>query len=101
MTPKEKAKDLIARFIKTERMCDCFCEHGINDCNCTHEQTELESAKKCALICVDEIMKSDDLIIYNKLNKYLNVLEHTSDDAWIAEEKIAFWNKVEQEINKL
>jgi len=96
MTPKEKAKELVERFIKTERMCDCYCEHSPNDCDCVAKQTELESAKQCALICVDEIRKS--LLIIEGMDGYDFEITGLNAEGSI---KDIFWQKVKQEIEKL
>ena len=82
---QKKAKKLVDRFLETDRMCDCYCEHSPNDCDCSIKKTELESAKQCALICVDEQKKS--LRKGKIVNRDINELE--------------FLEKVKQEINKL
>ena len=64
MTPKEKAKELVQLFYNNQ---------------CSHSVTELayKSAKKCALICVDEILEFHDRI------------------------DVKYWKEIKQEINKL
>ena len=68
MTPKEKAQELVNRFAP---------------CVDTFHKGILENAKQCALIAVDEILKSYDSkdLIYPKEVKY--------------------WEEVKQEINNL
>lgn len=65
MTAKEKAKELIIKFRYQEK-------YTLN----------IEVAKQCALICVDEIISACE---YN--------LVETHNSVW--------WNKVKEEINKL
>jgi hypothetical protein len=66
MTAKEKAKELIQLFYNKQ---------------CSHSITELayKSAKQCALICVDEIVK--------------NTLQ--------VSQVLDYWEEVKQEIEKL
>ena len=66
MTPKEKAKELVQLFYNNQ---------------CSHSITELayKSAKKCALICVDETVK--------------NTLQ--------VSQVLDYWQEVKQEIIKL
>lgn len=65
MTTKTKAADLISRFLKSDKMV-----------------FNIEGAKECALIVVDEIFNNDNAFIQTKLqNKY--------------------WEEVKQEIEKL
>ena len=67
MTPKEKAKELVDKFNRVE---------GHNyDC----EYIETDMAFDCALICVDEVLKT---------------VPFTGDFR-------NYWNEVKQEINKL
>ena len=54
MTPKEKAKELVDRFLSIE---------GADDCGNSYPYV----AKQCALICVDEIIESIRHIIGEKL----------------------------------
>ena len=66
MTPKEKAEQLVVKFLKHSRA-----EKDI---------TPIQSAKLCALIAVDEILKA--------------VIS-------IADKKYDYWQEVKQEIEKL
>jgi len=77
MTPKEKAKELVDNFMHYVEMKDFF-----------GDDKELENAKKCTLICVDEIIKS--ISIYDTLKQMSN---------W--KSIIGYWNEVKQKIEKL
>lgn len=74
MTPKTKCDFLIGKFIQHSRA-----EKNISP---------LQSAKKCALICVDEILNTlgSDRIIYGSEYRY---------------QEDNFWNDVKTEINNL
>lgn len=76
MTPKEKAKELVDKFISYSYFSD-----GNNSMNRANEQED--NAKECALIAVDEIT-SIKLLWYQKDTKELE-----------------YWKEVKQEINKL
>ena len=75
MTPKEKAKELIEKF-KRYSWISCF-EGG-------EELSNIESAKYCALIAVDEI-----------------IYEHNLHLTKFGHECILFWKEVKQELEKL
>jgi hypothetical protein len=64
MKPKEKAKELVSRFIESDNMV-----------------FNIEGAKECALIAVDEMIEESIGYLSIKRNKY--------------------WKKVKQEIEKL
>ena len=68
MAPKEKAKELVEKFEYNGVMID---DIRMNE----------EDAKQCALICVDEILKS-----YNALEHYPENLRD-------------YWQEVKQELN--
>jgi len=75
MTPKEKAEQLVDRFVKLT--------YSVNKFNYITE-LECEVSKQCALICVEEI---------------LNIHTHPKDGR---QDNIAeFYKEVEQEINNL
>ena len=76
MTPKEKAESLIDRFIPNTRIWND--EKGWEDC--------MESAKRCALITVDEIINS--LENYGK----------ESDELQNMENDFRYWQEVKQEL---
>ena len=59
-----------------------------------------EQAKQCALIAVDEIIKSKKLNYLFTQNQ-INSMESTSDDRWIHETFIEYWDKVKHELEKL
>ena len=70
MTPKEKAKELVSKFQK-----QIFFD-------VTNERLDIEEAKGCALIAVDEIIQAIDNVMFpNPFKQY--------------------WNKVKQEIEKI
>jgi len=91
MTPKEKAKQL-------------YDEHKTlfkhYDANPKLNTGLHEYFKKCALITVNEIIKSEKLD-YLFTQKQINSIESTSDDRWIHETFIDYWNEVKREIQKL
>lgn len=72
MTPKEKAIELV----------DKFMEHTVEWDNVTEYAFDSEyHAKQCALIAVDEIIKNDTIFLY---------VHH-----------LDFWKEVKHEINNL
>ena len=74
MTAKEKAKELVEKFrveVKDMMM------HGDGG-------DEIFYAKRCALICVDEILESHYKVLIGVMPKVYN-----------------YWKEVEQEINEL
>lgn len=59
-----------------------------------------EHAKRCALIAVDEIIKSKQLnYLFTKEQIYC--MEGTSDDRWIYETFHKYWKKVKQELKNM
>jgi len=75
MTPKEKADELVEKFIAPTKV---YHEHlGWVD--------YLDSAKECALIAVDEIIQE--------------VVESANNE--IKSTRVIYWQKVKQQINKL
>jgi len=71
MTPQEKAKELYIQMLSWQSECHKYLERNIISI----------SAKKCALIAVDEIRH-----LMNRLQNY---------------EEAVFWNEVKHEIEKL
>jgi len=69
MTPKEKAEELVNRFIYRRT-----------------DYVEIDDAKQCALIAVDEMIDNCDNSIVNE---------------FIRRGVISYWNEVKQEIEKL
>jgi hypothetical protein len=87
LTPKEKAKELIDRYLDIENYnnlnLDLFCD----ECGMS-----VESAKYCALIAVDEILKAIP-------NEYLDIY---GGEAYMQiNEDVEYWNEVKKEINNL
>jgi hypothetical protein len=74
MTPEEKAKELVEKFLSPTKV---YHEHlgWVN---------YLDSAKECALIAIDEI---------------LNTIEYSSQADELS--KVLYWEQVKNEINKL
>jgi len=85
MTPKEKARELVDKYLCIDEIynVDLFCD----ECGMSND-----AAKYCALIAVDEI---------------LNVIPNEYLDVWQGEtymainEDIAYWERIKQEIEKL
>lgn len=75
MTPKEKAIELVNKFIEFTRVFD----------DCSGWVDDIISAKQCTLIAVDEIM--------NALPPFTYGLEFVA--------KIDYWQEVKQEIENL
>ena len=74
MTPKERAKDLVGKFISHTLIFD----EGAGWLE------DKDEAKQCALIAVDEI---------------LNTIEYSSQADELS--KVSYWEEVKQEIEKL
>ena len=62
MTPKDKAKELVDRFLSIE---------GADDCGNSYSYV----AKQCALICVDEIQEHAQMI-ETKYERYNNPYQY-------------------------
>ena len=71
MIAKEKAKELVDRFLSIK---------GADDCGNSYSYV----AKQCALICVDEILESHYKV-------FVGVMPKVYD----------YWQEVKQEINKI
>lgn len=76
MTPREKAEDLVLKYLRID--------------NNTKEWFNTHIAKQCALIAVDEIIKSHPIFPLQFM------LESEALDA-----ALEFWQEVKQEIEKL
>jgi hypothetical protein len=78
MTPQEKAKDLVDKYLDLDNYnnlnLDLFCD----ECGMS-----TDAAKQCALIAVDELIKQQE--------KYNNGSFYPSN----------YWNEVKQEIEKI
>ena len=84
MKAKEKAKELIKNFGKV----DIFIQQEPTNIDCRIEDTDWKgTAEVCAILLVDEILKI--------LNDYWN------QDCKINNTKIAYYEEVKQEIEKL
>jgi hypothetical protein len=79
LTPKEKAEQLTNKFLlSTPITCD------------------IDDAKQCALIAVDEIMKAPFE------NSYIDLVpDEAEDTTWFWDKFTEFWTEVKQEIEKL
>ena len=75
MTPKDKAKELVDKFID-------YAYHWDEGFPLPKEYTPIWNAKQCALVCIDEILKNDDRM-------------------YLGSNDINYWEQVKQEINKL
>lgn len=108
MTPKDKAKKLFNRFYQLSESIEWTTDETIKQ-KAGEYNEELgpevekfwhEHAKRCALIAVDEIIKSKQLN-YLFTKEQISCMEGTSDDRWIYETFHKYWKKVKQEIQKL
>ena len=90
MTPKEKAEELFNKYcfaIRTEETDSGYF-------------TNVLYAKDCALIAVDEILKSKSLgYLFTKDEIYS--MESTSDSRWIYDRFMEYWEEVKQEIQNI
>jgi hypothetical protein len=88
MTPKEKAEELVSRFIVHTNL------FNPDNPNNNGWEKDIDSAKKCALIAVDEIL--------NDLKESLEIAEglHPHAKGLISGSLVA-WQKVKTEIEKL
>lgn len=88
MTPKEKAEELVLKYLRID--------------NNTKEWFNIHIAKQCALIAVDEILQSNsniNVFISSKDVKYKNKAEtEVKSDC---KENLKYWQEVKQEILKL
>ena len=84
MIPKEKAQELVNKYIDLTDECDCL------EYSCICFTMYEYKAKQCALIAVDEILNNS--IDYNA---YDGVSEN---DIWSDNE---YWQEVKKEINEL
>jgi hypothetical protein len=73
MTPKQKAEELVDKFISYSYYSD-----GNNSMERNYQQKD--NAKECALIAVDEILSWQD---------------------WMEKEMLNYWEEVKKEIEKL
>tara|TARA_R110000851_G_scaffold302743_1_gene460114 strand:+ start:80 stop:343 length:264 start_codon:yes stop_codon:yes gene_type:complete len=87
MTPKEKAKELVERFLSLD----------MYDYEDYVYWLEKENAKQCALICVDEILKANEKISLKGLSETMQ----TNDILCQLTDNAMYWQEVKQEIIKL
>lgn len=79
MTPKEKAKELVNKFIEYTKVFD-DCEGWVED---------IISAKQCALIAVDELIKAFEELSIEESGRIYMDFGH------------GYWQEVKQEIENL
>ena len=79
MTPKEKAKELVDRFSEYSHTDFNYSRGGYQ------ADTQIQNAKQCALIAVDEILQMVDETM----------------QGWLDADIIAYWKQVKEEIEKL
>lgn len=84
MTPKEKAQQLVKKYLPN--FIEQYDNHGFDD----YDYNE-DKAKECALIAVDEII--DALEKYDDRNDTYELQNMDGD--------FRYWDKVKQEIEKL
>jgi len=89
MTPKEKAEELVERFLPYSdyNECDVF----------TERENQFKNAKHCALICVDEILEANEKISLKDLRETMQ----TNDILCQLTDNAMYWQEVKQEINKM
>ena len=100
MDAKLKAEELVSKF---KPMCHNVKHTGILDGLATvmnDEVVNFYAAKQCALIAVEEIIKSEKLDYLFTQNQ-INSMESTSDDRWIHETFVDYWEQVKHELEKL
>lgn len=85
MSPKEKAKELIEKFIPNVY---CYLGSGMLT-NEYSEEVALNNAKKQALICIDEIVDNGNKLTYDLLDFYHDEIFNN------------YWYLVREELNKL
>ena len=88
MTPKEKAKELINKYINLTEECNCL------EYMCVCFRISEYKAKECALIAVDEIIN---------VCPYIDLKIRETEDQLSAFDFqfVSYWQEVKQEIEKL
>ena len=99
MTPKEKAQDLYLQMLEWQNHADIYIDRKIIS----------TSAKRCALIAVEEILKQfekikvshiiNGYITYKDFEENLTSIQNQLDSEMIS--KWNYWNEVKQEIQAL
>ena len=84
MTSKERAKELISKFMPHVRW-----KLSQDDC--------LDRAKECALVAVDELINNE----YQLADKLLNIIHDNKIKLIASFPTQDYWQEVKQEINKL
>ena len=84
MTPTEKAIELVYRYLNIE---------DADDCGNSYPYV----AKQCALICIDEILESNEKISLKDLRETME----TNDILCQLTDNAMYWQEVKEEINKL
>jgi hypothetical protein len=84
MTPKEKAEELILKYLRID--------------NNTSEWFNTHIAKQCALVAVDETIKSITVALLRTLNEDIRDVDVRGK---ILLDLIDYWSEVKQEIEKL
>ena len=107
MTPQEKAKELIDKYYKlaesiewTDKQTSEKAEKFNDELGSDVLKYWNELSKQSALIAVDEIIKSKELNYLFTQNQIYS-MEVTSDDRWIYEEFMKYWQEVKHEIQQL
>lgn len=85
MTPQEKAKELVAKFSPLVTTWDCYWDAPRD------ESLILADSKRCALICVEEILDSFKVFMDSR-QEFRHSLEN---------ESIAYWNEVKTHIEQM
>jgi len=93
MTPKEKAEQLVKKYIELLKKTDtCLIDPCPNMIMCQHSwhmcEGWLSYAKQCALLTVDEIM-------------FYDLMEYPQHNMIYAPHKNDYWQQVKQEIEQL
>jgi len=83
MTPKEKAEELFNKFNKVE----IYISIEPTDIECEIKHTQGNTAKKCALITVDEIL--------------WEIIKYADNSREYVVENSLYWQEVKKEIEKL
>lgn len=96
MTPKEKAEELVDKFLRQQPM---------------HITMQIVSAKQCVLICINEMIKENKIYINLASKGYYDWIGTNSSQNLANQEEKKYWQifkdrkiyleKVKQEIKKL
>jgi alpha-N-acetylglucosamine transferase len=89
MTPKEKAKELIDIYKKQVSM-------TIKDYSLVCKVLDIDMAKQCALIAVDEIINTE----FQTVTKLLDVIQKNKIRL-VMSLNVDYWQEVKKEIEKL